>query len=218
MVKARKFYVLLEAFLVALFLFSFGILMGIFIENSRTSALEQNFGELETEILDARIISELISSSECQLAINENIAFADRVFWEAKELDKYEKSSQITDSIKIQHRKYDLLRTIIWMNSIKIKDRCNADYHTVVYIYNYDNPSITEKAKQEAISNLLGELKDTYGDKVLLLSLAGDGGSPSIDLLREKYNLTDLPVVFIDEQFKVVSVENMKAEIEQYLD
>ncbi len=216
MVKSRKFYIFLEAFLVATFLFTFGILVGIFIENARANAVENNFITLETDILDAKLISDLIGKSECGLAIQKNIEFADRVFWEAQQLTKYEDSNQITEIIKIQHKKYDLLRARIWINSIDIKERCDTDYHNIVYFYEYDNPSLTKKAKQEVISNLLMDIKEEQGENILLLSLAGDIDSPSIDLLKNKYNITELPVILIDENIKITDLET-KEDITKYL-
>jgi hypothetical protein len=216
MVKTKKFYIFLETLLVATFLFTFGILMGIFIENARVNAVESSFAELETDLLDARLLSDLIRDSECELAIQENIEFADRVFWEARTLTKYEDSNQITDKIKIQHKRYDLLRAIIWMNSIKIKERCNTSYHNVIYLYEYDNPSSIKRAQQKTISNLLMDIKNEEGENVLLLSLAGDIDSPSIKLLTLKYNITELPTILIDENIKITDLK-LKEDITNYL-
>ena len=184
--------------------------MGVFIENARVNLTEQSFSQLEIEILDARFLSDLITGVDCQLAIKENTDFADRVFWEARVLDDYAESSELTNSIKNQHKKYDLLRAMIWLNSIKIKEKCNADYHNVVYIYEFDNPGINKKAKQQAISNILIDLKNEYGDEILLISIAGDVNLPSIELLKKKYNITKLPTVIIDEKIKFESIDDLK--------
>jgi hypothetical protein len=215
MVK-RKYLLFLEALLVAVFLFSFGILSGIFIENARASKIQQNFALLETDVLDTRLISDLIGASECSVAIAKNIEFADRVFNEAKLLDKYEQSSEISDSIKQQHMKYDLLRVMIWMNSIKIRERCNASYHNIVYIYRYKNPSLAERARQTVISNLLSDIKGKYGDSILLISFSGDTGLPSVDIVKSRYNISELPVVIIDEKIKITDIKGAE-EIERYI-
>lgn len=216
MVKTR--YIILEALLVSVFIFTFGILVGIFIENARTNSLEQNSIEIETNILDAKLLSDLIDSSDCNLAIKENIAFADNVFGEAILLNKYEESNQLTESVKLQHKKYDLLRAIIWVNSIKIKERCNTNYHNVVYIYKYEHVNLNDNAKQAAMSNLLSEIKAEKGDQILLLSFSGDNDLPSINLLRDKYNITqeELPVILIDEKTKITNIQT-KSELEKYL-
>ncbi len=214
--KSKKYLIFLEALLVAGFIFSFGILTGIFIENARVNAIQENYAQLETEILDARILSTLISESECQLAIQENINFADRVFWEARLLDKYEQANEITEAIRTQHKKYDLLRTIIWMNSIEIKKRCDAGYHNVVYLYEYKNPSISKRAEQSVISNILMDIKEAKQDQVLLISIAADIEASSIELIKQKYSITQLPTILIDEQTKITEITS-KEDIEKYL-
>jgi hypothetical protein len=216
MVKSRRFYIFLEAFLVATFLFTFGILMGIFIENARVNILETNFASLEADILDARLISDLIGNAGCNISIQENINFADRVFYEANQLTKYENSNQITDTIRIEHKKYDLLRIMILENSINIKQKCNVSYHDVVYIYQYNNPTLSKKAEQGVISNLLSSVKEKYGNNVLLLSFAGDIDSPSVDLFKTQYNITQLPTILIDENVKITDVKSID-DIEKYL-
>ncbi len=213
----KKYMLFLEALLVATFIFCFGLLVGIFIENARVNLTEQSYAQLETEILDAKILSSLIEGSECQLAIQENINFADRVFWEARLLDKYEQANEITQAIKAQHKKYDLLRAIIWMNSIEIKNRCNADYHNLVYLYEYENPSLNKKAQQQAMSNILIDIKQEKQNKVLLISIAGDINSPSIDLIKQKYNITILPTIIIDEKYKITELASAQ-ELEKYLE
>jgi len=214
MVKLK--YIVLETILVAMFIFSFGILAGIFIEDARVSRVQNSFAQLEAEILDARLLSDFIGTSDCNLAIKENTIFADNVFYEARLLDKYEESNELTDYIKTQHMKYDLLRAMIWMNSIQIKQRCNATYHDVVYIYKYAKVSLDERARQTVISNILSDLKNQYGDKILLVSMAGDLDLPSIELLKAKYNITELPVIIIDETIKISELNN-KSDIEKYI-
>jgi len=213
----KKQYLFIEALLVAAFLFSFGILIGVFIENARANLVGNNLAQLETEIMDARLVSNLINLVSCDIAKKETLDFADRVFLEAKTLDKFERSSEITKSIKVQHKKYDLLRAMIWVTSINIKERCGYGYHNVVYIYKYKNPSLTEKATQTVISNILSDIKDEKGDEVLLISMAGDNDLPSINLLLGAYNVTELPAIVIDEKIILTDIKN-KEDIEKYLD
>jgi len=199
----------LLALLVAAFVFTFGILMGIFIENARANFAQENFAQLEVELLDARLLSDLITNTDCETAIQENTDFADRVFFESLILDDYQESAEISETIKIQHEKYDLLRSMIWLNSIKIKEKCGANYHNVVYIYQFDNPGINKKAEQETISNILIDLKNEKKQDILLISIAGDTNLPSIELLKKKYDITYLPTVIIDENIKIENIEDL---------
>ena len=216
MVEKKK-YLFIEALFIAVFLFSFGMLIGVFIENARANFIQGNLAQLEVEIMDAKLLSNIIDYASCDIALNETIAFADRVFWEAKTLDKFEASSEITDSIKTQHKKYDLLRAMIWVNSINIRQRCRSDYNEIVYIYDYANPSIAKKTQQGIISSVLGDIKNEKGDKVLLISLAGNNALPSVELLLKAHNITELPTILIDGKTKITDIESIE-DIKKYLD
>jgi len=209
------------ALLLTIFIFSAGILLGFMIENWRTSNIVSLYQQSELDLLDIRIQNDIYSLNKinCQTVVEENIKFADRVFEEAKLLEKYSESSRLSDTIILQHKKYDLLRTLFWMNAIKLKEKCKADYHNVVYIYDYQNPSIEIEAKQDVFSKLLQELKDKKGNKIMLIPIAGDNNLISVDLLMDLYGIkeNDLPVILIDEKIKITDIKNVE-DIEKYLD
>jgi len=214
-------HVFWTALLLTIFIFSAGILLGFLIENWRTSKIASLYQQSELDLLDIRIQNDIYSLSEidCTKVIEENINFADRVFEDAKLLEKYSESSRLSNSIILQHKKYDLLRTSFWINSIKLKERCKTDYHNVVYIYDYQNPSLETEVKQDVFSKLLQELKDKKGNKIMLIPIAGDNNLVSVDTLMNTYGIEEeeLPIILIDEKIKITNVENIE-EIEKYLD
>ena len=211
--KSQK-HVFWQALILAVFIFSSGILLGFIIENWRTSQIKELYFQSELDLLDIKIQSEIYSFSEidCTAAIRENINFADRIYSEAIILKREEESNKLSDSMILQHKKYDLLRTLFWINAIKIKKRCNADYHDVVYIYDYQNPSIETKAKQSVFSNILAELKQGKGDDIMLITIAGDNDLISVNLMMAEYGIekTELPIILIDEKTKVTSLEKVE--------
>lgn len=215
--KSQK-HVFWQALIGALIIFNLGIFLGYMLESSRVGKVSQLYAESELELFDVKIQDELYSSGnlDCELAVQENINFADKIYEAAKILDNFEKSSRLTDSIKIQHKKYDLLRTMFWLNSVKIKKQCNAFYHNVVYFYQYNEPSMKQKAEQAVFSRLLGELKNKYGNEIMLIPIAGDNKMISVDLLMKTYNLTALPVILIDEKTKITELASME-QVEKYL-
>jgi hypothetical protein len=213
-------HVFWQALIVTLIVFNFGIFLGYMLENSRVGKVSSLYAESELALLDVKIQSELfdfdIINLSCDTAIKENINFANRVYEEAKILQKFEDASKISESIRLQHKKYDLLRTLFWINSIKIKKNCNASFHDLVYFYQYNNPTLEQKAKQNVFSNLLGELKENYGGEIMLIPIAGDNNITSIDLFLEMYNVTSLPTILIDEKTKVTELTNLE-ELKKYL-
>lgn len=200
-----------QAFILAAFVFAAGILLGFILENWRSGRIESLYFQSELDLLDIRIQNDIYSLSkiDCAMAAQENINFANKIYDEANILQRYEDASKITEGMVLQHKKYDLLRTLFWINAIKIKSRCNASYHNVVYLYKYNSPTLETKAKQAVFSRILSELKEVRGDEIMLIPIAGDNNLVSVDLLMGLYNInnTELPVILIDEKTKINEVE-----------
>jgi len=213
-------WVFLKALLVTLVIFNIGIYMGYKLEASRADKINQIYLESEMLLLDQRIQKEAfdIINLDCDAAIKANINFADKIFEEALgTIQKYEGANKFNDAIIFQHKRFDLLRTLFWMNSIKIKEKCGSDYHNVVYFYDYREPSVAQKGMQAFFSNLLEELKIKYGDKIMLIPIAGDNDISSLNMLMEQYEITELPTILIDEQIKITEIKS-KEDIEKFLD
>lgn len=219
MFKSQK-HVFWNALVLTIFVFAAGIFLGFMIENWRTSQLAELYQTSELQLIDLRVQNDIfsLSSFDCDKSIEKNIDFANKLYEESKILERYDSASRISDSVVLQHKKYDLLRALFWVNSIKIKQKCNESYHNVVYIYDYVEPRLDIKAKQSVFSNLLLELKEKEGNNIMLIHFAGDIESYSIDLLMDMYNVTeeDLPVILIDEKVKISEIESVE-DIEQYL-
>jgi hypothetical protein len=204
-----------EALLVTIFVFGIGVLDGVWFESLRTVQVSSMYENAELDMLDVKIQSDILNLNilDCEEASKSNINFADKIYSEAITLTQYEDSNQFTDSLIIQHKKYDLLRAQLWINSLKIKEQCNSNYHNLVYFYKYNNPTLEEKAKQLTFSKILEIIKAKYGDKVLLIPIAGDNNITSVDLLMKKYKIKELPAILIDEKTVVTdtkSVEEME--------
>lgn len=207
--KSQK-HVFWQALVLALIVFGIGILLGFLLENSRTRKVKDMYFQSELDLIDIKIHNEIFSFPEiqCRTAIAENIAFADRVYEEGKLFDKYERANKLSESVVLQHKKFDLLRTLFWVNAIKLKHQCNAEYHNVVYFYQYQDPSVETRAKQGVFSRLLGEIKEEKGGKVMLIPIAADNNLSSVSLLMRMYNVSEneLPVILIDEEIKVTEI------------
>lgn len=207
-----------QALVIALIIFFIGIILGIFFENYRTSRMERFYISSETEIFDIQLGSDILNMFEfdCDFALKETIGFADRVYEEAKTLEKYDASNKITEDIANVHKRYDLLRTALWRDAIKLQEKCPGKTNVIVYLYEYMEPTINTQAKQITLSKVLLDLKKKYEDKVILIPIAYDSGSKSLELLKQKYELTESPVVFINQKHKITELSSME-ELEAYI-
>lgn len=213
-------HVFWQALVLALFVFFFGVLFGYYLENYRANVIEDLYFQSEFYLLDAKIQSEIYSFSDigCQEALQANLNFSNRIYEEFKILDRYEEANKLTSAIILEHKKYDLLRALFWISSMKIKERCDFSYHDVVYIYDYNEPRLDIKAKQYVFSNVLHQLQQELGDKIILIPLAGDNNIASVSYLLGLYNVSEeeLPVILIDESIKITNVETVE-ELKRYL-
>ena len=208
-----------QALIMALIIFSTGIILGILFENSRTSKLENIYKSSETEIFDIQLTGDLLLNEpkfDCRIALDENINFADKIYEEAKTLEKYDASNKITNEIIKLHSRYDLLRTMLWINTIELQEKCPSSTNTIVYLYQYVNPSINTKAKQSTISELTSDLKKKYGDRIILIPIAYDTGVRSLNLLRAKYQIDEFPIIIINQKDKITHLTTI-GELEKYI-
>jgi len=211
-------HVFWEALIITLVIFGAGIVAGILLENWRVGKVDYLYRQSEIVLLDLRALGELTSSVnlDCDESIEQNRVFADRIFKEAELLAKYEGAQNLKEDLDIEHKKYDVLRSILWKNSIELRKKCKADFHTVVYIYDYNEPTIDTKAKQGVFSRVLSDLKEEKGSEIVLIPLAGDNNLSSVGLMMGLYNVSEqeLPVVLIDEKTKI----NEVASVEDFVD
>ncbi len=199
-----------EALLMALVIFWTGIILGIFFENARADRLRNYYLDSETEIFDLNMQS-LISSKDglsCGDIMEQNVFFADKIYDEAKKLEKYDSSTKITSEVFNLHRRYDLLRTMLWNNLIS--SNCSDSVNIIIYLYEYDEPSIDLQARQITLSRVLLDLKEKYKDEIILIPIAHDTGVKSLELLRKKYELNNLPVIFINQKYKIEELASLE--------
>lgn len=205
-----------EALFLTIVVFLFGLLVGIAFESSKLTDINDYYIRSETSIMDAFALSAFsdIDSSSCETLKKSNLDFADNIYKEAILLEDYERAGKITESMKIMHKKYDVLRAFLWINTIKTSQKCGRDYNTVVYLYISETDDLTKKATQNVWSKVLYDLKQDQGENVLLIPLAVDKGLVSLDSVLKSFEISSYPAVIINEKdvfTELVSVEELRA-------
>lgn len=213
--KKRVFW---EALFLTIVVFLFGLLIGLGYESIKSSDMNNYYTSSELSLMDVFALNSLVSlnSENCDVLTNSNLEFADRIYKEAVVLEKYESVGKITEDMEVVHKRYDVLRTFLWINTIKTSEKCERDYSTVIYLYEYFSKDLVQKAKQNIWSRILSDFKEEEGGNILLIPIAADSNLTSLDSLVSKFNITSYPVVIIDEKYvlsELISVE----EIEKYL-
>ncbi len=213
--KKRVFW---EAFLLTTVIFILGILLGVAFESRRSSNLEDYYTQSEIVSTDLFVLNNLVDldSSNCEDLIQASFDFANRIYSEALLLEKYEDSGKITEKIRLTHRKYDLLRTFLWINAEKTKNKCGEDFDTVIYLYEYNPKNLVQKANQNVWSKVLGDLKEAKGDSVLLIPIAINSDLISLQAKINSLNITKYPAVVINDKDILLGIDSV-SDLESYL-
>jgi len=214
-----RIFLFLEVLVVALFILFIGFIVGYSVESGRLNKIVDSYKEFEVNALDLKLQDyyfQTMAVASCEKAIAQNFAFADKIYNTGLLIEKYEQSGQLLGTqILNEKKKYVLLKTELWLNSILLKNKCSASFHTIVYFYS-QTPTKAQEAEQAAIALTLKQLKDNYGNEFVLLPIAGDLGLDSVSMQMDAYNVTYLPSILIDEKKLIEGFERYE-ELEAYL-
>ncbi len=207
-----------EALLLTVVVFFLGILIGISFESGKVEEIRQYYSYSEASIMDIFASNNLIdvNAVNCNELSQANFEFADRIYEEATLLEKYENSGKITDGMILEHKKYDLLRTLLWINEMKTVETCGRNFNTIVYLYEYQPEDLTKKATQNVWSKILLDLKTQEGSNLLLIPIATDSDLVSLNSAKNQFNITSYPTLVINNErviTKLTTTEELGKEL-----
>ena len=209
-----KHRVFAETLVLTVLILIIGFAIGFLVESGRINDATENYQNFEVKALDLQLQRDYfgtLNESNCNQAIRENLIFADNLYNEGLLIERYEQVNQINPEVLTQKKIYVLLKTQLWLNSIKLKEQCSKASHTVVYVYT-QKPDLTKEAEQSAMSKTLKEVKDELNNTIILIPIAGDLGLNSVEMQLRTYNINYLPSIIIDEK-KVLEGFHNKEEI-----
>ncbi len=214
--KKRVFW---EALILTVLIFLLGFLAGLIFENKRVEVIEEYYIQSENSLMDIFALNNFagLDNMSCDALISSNVDFANRIYDEAKILEEYEKTGKITDKINAQHKKYDIMRTFLWINTLKTNQICeNNSIHTVVYVYHFNTNDLTEKATNSVWSKILTDLKEVRGKEIILIPIAEDSNIIALNSILENYEISQYPVLIIDNKYVIKELSSVE-DIEKYL-
>jgi hypothetical protein len=191
-------------------IFIIGIFVGIQLDLMKSDGIQERYRQTEIDWFDVQLKSDYYKfnpadSDYCDIMIRSNMDFADKVYSRGLEIQRYEEQSKLLEGLRGDKRDYALLKFQFWLNAIKLRDTCNADYRTIIYFYK-DAPTGIEEVYQNTQSNILLELKDDYGQDLILVPLPIDLDIESVNLLVEQFNIQSTPTIVIDEEIVLFGV------------
>ena len=227
-IRQNKYGIFFETFVFTILILIIGFSLGYMVESYRTNQIIDDYKDHEIESLDLKLQNyyyQIMDRSSCEKAIKKNFEFADDLYITGLELEKYEQANQITDDIFREKKRYVLLKTELWLNSILLKEKCDKPFDTIVYFYSGDPTNNIKVAEQKVISNVLKTVKENNGNSVILLPIAGDLKKSAddesltlgiVDLQMQIYDINSFPSILINEDIVLEGFHSVE-EIERYL-
>lgn len=217
----RKHYFLIT-FIITMILFISGIFVGIRLDIAKSDDIHDRYRQTELDWYDIQLQTEYYQvypvENECDVSIQNNLAFADKVYLRGQEIERYEAQQKVFLELQQDKVEYGLLKFQFWLNAVRIRDVCDANYVTVMYFYK-DVPTGVEEIQQNAMSSILFDLKQELGSDMVLVPLAIDLNVDSIDLLTSELGITTVPSISINEELVlngVISERQVKTHIKDY--
>jgi len=217
--EMRFRYYFLEALALTLLLFAVGFIVGLVIENNRNLELANYYISTEDEIsvFENQLDLSNLGKYTCSELISRNSNMGNNIYEQALIFDEYENSAILTKSQLVrEHRKFDVLRTLFWINSINIKKRCGSNlFDTVVYLYDYQTEEMDGIAQQKILARITSEIKDNSEKEVILIPIAKNLNISSLSALLEKYeNINERALLIVNEDTEFLY--NQTEEIRDY--
>ena len=209
MLKSKK-HVFWEAAVITVVIFLAGLLFGMLVETSNSSKVSQLYIKSEISLTDAMATATLTEGFDfdCETIKKSNIDFANRVYEEAIILEEYEDAGLLTENLMFLHKKYDLLRTLIWTSNQNSFDRCD-NYDLLIYLYEVETEDTVKQATQNVWSKILYDVKINHKDDILLLPIAADQNLTSLDLLISQYDVKEFPALIINNDNVLYEIDSV---------
>jgi hypothetical protein len=114
-----------------------------------------------------------------------------------------------------------MLRTEFYINSLVLREKCDAQYDVVVYFYmdNAGDFDLDLNARQNVLSVVLEDLKEQKGPELVLIPLAANMDISVVNILLDTYGVEEFPSLLLlsDSGYEVVSGVQGVGDIEPLL-
>ena len=207
-----------KAFFFSTIVFILGLNLGVFIESSNLNEIERAVISSEVELYDSNIRSSIIQDYpvSCEKSIDNTFRLADKIYEDVILLENLDESSALVEGFFEMHKRYDLLRLQLWLDSTRIKNYCENEFNLIIYLYEYDSNDPEKLSLQNLYASITGELKSNYKENVLLIPIAYNMELNSLDIILDNYNLENQTALIINDKYVITDAISYD-EVVQYI-
>ena len=198
----------LIAAVLAFLIFSFGLSLGIILDQARANWAERVTKEQETDYTSLQIqylyLGSLLDSNESCSVLR--VALGESIKELSKSLDSlsnYQEDAKLNkQEFKMLERKYTLDNIRYWMFARKTREKCSIDIVDVLYFY---SGRYCDRCPDQG--TILSYFKRRFEERLLIFPIDVDieENEPMITILKGQYNITRYPTLIIgDEKYEGV--------------
>ncbi|MAG38258.1 hypothetical protein CMI45_02645 [Candidatus Pacearchaeota archaeon] len=187
--------------------FGVGLILGFFLEIRESDTIFTRLINSEINILDEELRTRIIEDFEvdCKTAKDSLFNFADKIYEDAQDLEQVDKDGRLK-GLSVLHKRYDALRTLLWLESRELSSKCEEEFHVITYLYEYNSDDVDVQGQQVFYSKMLFDLKLEKPDEIVLIPIAVDTGLDSVKLVSEVNNIFKYPVIIVDNDIKIYDI------------
>ncbi len=199
--------------ILSLFVLFIGIMIGVWLDNYRLGNIRSDLSESDINSYDARLLNTYLQQfgkEYCNVALEQNLEYNNKIYEDGKRIEGRIAADSFTPEIQQEWRRYTLLQTQFWLNSIELKEKCDFDYHTVVHLFRQENTTTAEEVNNKIQSNILLTLKEKCGKKIMLIPITADTNLITVEAITKQFRISEYPAVIVDEiyVFQGLTTEN----------
>lgn len=206
-----------QALVITIAIFVIGLFLGVAIEGKRATQAAESYVISELSLMDSFALGKITQDSdsiECDVLVDANVEFADKIYSEAQAVEDYGDSEKLTEEVKLVLKRYDLLRTLLWINTMNLPEECAVETSVVVYLFDRDTEDLVVESKNKVWERVLFDLKKELGNEIILIPIsAANSEFISLKILLSDLEVDAYPAVIIDNEhviFEVKTVEELK--------
>lgn len=189
---------IISALIISAILFSSGLFIGYLLNREKLTGIEYHMDTINTDMQNFQLqflfFDLLGESATCPLLISTLNGINEESYEMGLKLDQYSAENEIKDEHEYSRLKKQYSRILVsyWLLSNKLKGACGLDAATIIFFIGKNCEECDEQ------SFVLTYLKEKYDDKILIFTLDGSVDEPSIEVLKEYYNVTSYPAVIVN--------------------
>lgn len=192
---SKEKYVL--AFLLTTFIFAFGLVLGLYVQEQRydwaTSVADEqeiNYMSLQLQYLFLTTFDLSENCAVLQTSLRDSIDdLSDSL---AKVIEFEEEEDFVSDDFIMLQRRYTLDNIRYWVLAEKAKTSCGTNTQTVLYFYNSDCETCPDQG------TVLTYFKKLLQDDLLVFPINTDVNDPMVDIMTNLYEIQEYPSIVIN--------------------